>query len=342
MAYDVNKTDGSLLVSIPDGDLDVTTSLRLLGKNYAGYGEVMAENLVQMLEHFASGTAPANPLPGQLWFSTTTNRLAVFDTGNNWKEIAQLVSNNVEPAGSTRRVGDFWWQPSTGQLYLWNGVKHVPIGFPTGSTTIKFRQITDTLSVVHEAMVFIVDNEILAIMSDDGPYIPAASEKLENGVTALTVEFPTIGKGINMTNRTDFKFRGVALEAEFADIGELYIGDQTYAPGTTVKIGGDREITQTVEANDNNVFGVVSSKPAFLLNSQARVEPTAVPVALNGRVPVRVVGQVRKGDRLVSSSIPGVAQTAGPDVNVFAVIGRSLEDKYTDEEGQVEATVGAK
>ena len=50
MAYDVNKTNGSLLTTIPDGTLDISTSLRLLGKNYAGYGEIMAENLVAMLE----------------------------------------------------------------------------------------------------------------------------------------------------------------------------------------------------------------------------------------------------------------------------------------------------
>ena len=64
MAYDVNKTDGTLLTSIPDGTLDVSTSIRLVGKNYAGYGEVMAENLVAMLENFAYGTPPANPVFG--------------------------------------------------------------------------------------------------------------------------------------------------------------------------------------------------------------------------------------------------------------------------------------
>ncbi len=71
MAYDINKRNGDLLVSVADGTLDSTTSIKLIGKNYVGYGEQIAEDFVHMLEHFANLTEPTNSIIGQLWFDTT-------------------------------------------------------------------------------------------------------------------------------------------------------------------------------------------------------------------------------------------------------------------------------
>ena len=80
MAYDVTKTNQQRLAIIPDRQLDSTSSsLKLLGKNFPSYGEVMAENLVALLENFSNITAPAHPIIGQLWFNTTTKKLTVFD-----------------------------------------------------------------------------------------------------------------------------------------------------------------------------------------------------------------------------------------------------------------------
>ena len=134
-------------------------------------------------------------------------------------------------------------------------------------------------------------------------------------------------------------FSGVATSAQYADMAEIYSSDVEYEPGTVVKIGGEKEITQTLEHADIEVFGVISSNPAYLMNSEANGQP----VALAGRVPVKVVGKIAKGERLVASDVPGVAWgVADEDVDIKAIIGRSLEDKEDGDEGMIEAVIGVK
>ena len=74
MSYVVNRTDGNIASVVPDGVIDTTTSLRLVGKGYPNYAETIAEDLIALLENHASVVAPNNPLPGQLWFNKTLNQ----------------------------------------------------------------------------------------------------------------------------------------------------------------------------------------------------------------------------------------------------------------------------
>jgi len=334
MAYDVNKTNGSLLTTIPDGTLDISTSLRLLGKNYAGYGEIMAENLVAMLENFSSAAAPGNPLEGQLWYNSETKRISVYDNLGQWKELAQLVVQETEPTYSGRREGDFWVESDSKQLYMWDGTQHVPIGFAGATTTIRAVKIRDTSNNAHNALKAVVGSSVIAIISTDAEYTPNVSE-------GFGAEFVTIGPGVNLPARTNVKFRGIAMQAEFADVAELYASDVNYQPGTVVKIGGDAEITQTTTADDTEVFGVISDNPAYLLNSGLSRTKLALPVALAGRVPVTVHGPVKKGQRLVSSHIPGVAK-ASTNPDALAIIGRALESSDVEGIKSIEAVVGVK
>jgi hypothetical protein len=134
-------------------------------------------------------------------------------------------------------------------------------------------------------------------------------------------------------------FEGKATSAQYADLAEIYKADREYMPGTVVKIGGSEEITQTTEAFDNEVFGVISKNPAYLMNSKAE----GLPVALTGRVQVKVIGKIKKGERLVSADMEGFAWGIGSDdYDARAVIGRSLEDKDDGESGMVEAVIGVK
>ena len=145
--------------------------------------------------------------------------------------------------------------------------------------------------------------------------------------------------GTKFANMYSTNFIGVASSAKYADMAEIYVPDAEYDAGTVVKIGGEKEITQTLEHADVDVFGVISSNPAYLMNSEAN----GIPVALAGRVPVKVIGKVAKGERLIASDVPGVAWgVADEDVDIKAVIGRSLEDKDDGEQGIVEAVIGVK
>jgi hypothetical protein len=132
-----------------------------------------------------------------------------------------------------------------------------------------------------------------------------------------------------------------ATTAQYADIAERFEADAPITPGAVVMLGGSAEITETAEELSDRVFGVISTQPAYMMNNGAGSNDTHPFVAMTGRTPVRVTGEVRKGDRLVSSSIKGTARaaSAGETINPFHVIGRALEDKFDSEIGLVNCVV---
>ncbi len=150
-----------------------------------------------------------------------------------------------------------------------------------------------------------------------------------------TVNIGTSGNRVATVFATTFN--GPSTAAQYADLAENFRADSAYAPGTIVALGGAEEITAVNDELSNNVFGVVSSKPAYLMNS---AQEGGSPVAVAGRVPVRVIGMVNKGDRLVSAG-NGLARAVNSDesITAFNVIGRAISSKTTMEEGTVEAFV---
>ena len=127
-----------------------------------------------------------------------------------------------------------------------------------------------------------------------------------------------------------------ATSAVYADLAENYLSDSDYAVGTVVVFGGAQEITTTVMFADATVAGVISTNPAYLMNSALDGQP----VALRGRVPVKVQGFTRKGDLLVTGNIPGTAISVGRDIKYGqAVFAKALENKTTAEVGVIEAVI---
>jgi len=150
-----------------------------------------------------------------------------------------------------------------------------------------------------------------------------------------TVNFGSAGNRIATVFATTFN--GTSTAAQYADLAENFRADLVYAPGTIVALGGVEEITAVNDELSDQVFGVVSSQPAYLMNS---AQAGGSPVAVAGRVPVRVVGMVNKGDRLVSAG-NGLARAVNADESytAFNVLGRAIDSKTTMEEGTVEAFV---
>lgn len=132
---------------------------------------------------------------------------------------------------------------------------------------------------------------------------------------------------------------GVSIQALYADLAERFEADQPYPSGTIVSLGGVKEITVSTEELTEDVFGVISTKAAFLMNGNAGDNDTHPPVAVNGRVPVRVIGKIKKGDRLVSAGNGLARAGAKHELSPWNVLGRSLQDKYDDNEGTIEAIV---
>jgi hypothetical protein len=131
---------------------------------------------------------------------------------------------------------------------------------------------------------------------------------------------------------------GSRLTATYADLAEYYCADRKYEPGTVLEFGGDQEVTVAKEES-NRIAGVVSTNPAYVMNATLECEENSLMIALIGRVPVKVIGKVSKGDMLISAG-NGFAKAAITMPKVGTVIGKAIANKSDDGEGVVEVMVG--
>jgi hypothetical protein len=429
MAYTINLTDGSIFATIADGTINTSSSMTLVGKNYAGYGEFLDENFIHLLENSSNTTAPGAPLTGQIWWDSGAGILNVYN-GTAWKRIGGATASASAPSGATSEIGDLWYDTTNAQLKVYTGSAWLLVGpaftSGTGTTGAIVDTIVDNTAVSHVVIKFFVEDSIVAIMSKDATFTPQSSisgfttvrpgmtmatsvggqtplfqgtatdSQLLDGIdstgfiqrnvnqttsgtlgvlndSGLTVgvdqdaRLSVSGAGVvtlaNQTSGQNMTFSvnvggvpttaltifgangtvaGNQVNANYADVAERFAADEMLEPGTVVELGGSEEITKVTGDLSDNVFGVISTRAAYLMNSNAGNDKTHPPVAMTGRVPVKVVGTVNKGDRLVSAGngLARAAQTG--EATAFNVIGRSLESKQNQEQGLVEAIVTIK
>jgi len=255
MAYEVNKFNNVFLTSVADGTIDTTTDLRLVGKNYAGYGEVQNENFVHLLENFANTTAPPKAITGQIWFDTAVKKLKFYD-GAKFKTAGGAEASASAPSGLS--VGDFWWDTAAKQLYTYTGTDFTligPIASPDlGTSIISPAVVFGTLTTAegpHTILKVIADNKTIAVISK-------TAFTLDNSKNAID-DFTVIKKGITLVksqtgvSTDDFTFWGTASNAaklggftadqyiktgESSFISEVSFGD----PGFQVGDGNDLRI----------------------------------------------------------------------------------------------------
>lgn len=211
MPYKITKTSGAEITTIPDGSVDATsTSLTLIGKNFAGYGSFLNENYVRLMENFSNVTAPANALEGQLWYDNLNGLLKQY-TGSVWKTIASTSAGASQPQSPV--LGDMWWDTTNNQLKVYSGTAWVTVG-PTyssssGTTGALVDRIIDTNGIEHSVVKFFVSDDVIAIVSDAG----------STGFTPAT-EIPGFDKiypGLNLVGTgtlANAKFYGTALNAD--------------------------------------------------------------------------------------------------------------------------------
>lgn len=403
MSYILNKTNGSIVATVQDASLDLSTDLVFLGRNYAGYGESQNENFVRLLENFANTTAPSKPLEGEIWYDTANKHLNFYDSVE-WKSVANMEIATANPFNENNppSIGNLWYNSLEEQLYASNGSAYVLIGPPIGADTKagwrgSYEQdaaqsginIYNIKAVIGEDVVATVSNQEYEVFADaGGPYpiyvaqVPAlklykginlkgadpvtgSSESAETyfwgtaahalhansatiaGASSFTVSsanayqpvaFLTTASNGTATINVDYgftynastnfvkatRFEGVATSALYADLAERYEADAVYEFGTVVVIGGDKEVTTTNQRANTAVAGIVSKNPAYMMNSEAGTDETHPYIALKGRVPCKVVGNVNKGDLLVSSVYPGYAASWVHGDSPNAVIGKAL------------------
>jgi hypothetical protein len=179
--------------------------------------------------------------------------------------------------------------------------------------------------------------------SNVSAYLPTYAGTIGDGSATATFNGRVINTGANTTagNITGnwTLTAGSRLQATYADLAERFEADEIYEPGTVVELGGLKEITMVKSELSEDVFGVVSNTAAYLMNAGAGDDNTHPPIAVSGRVHVKVKGTVKKGDRLVSAG-NGLARSAKQgEATAFNTLGRSLADKGSIDVGMVEAIV---
>jgi hypothetical protein len=199
---------------------------------------------------------------------------------------------------------------------------------------------TGTLAVLNDT------GFAVGVDQDLGLSVSGTTAQIKNNTSGGNLTFGVNIAGVPTTCLTIFGANGVVsgtqVNAQYADVAERFAADEIYEAGTVVELGGTAEITRSTTELSETVFGVISTKAAYLMNSQAGSDATHPPVAMTGRVPVRVIGSIAKGDRLVAAG-NGLARKAQPgEATAFNVIGRSLTAKSDAGEGTVEAIVTIK
>ena len=206
MAYTVNKTNSSAspnAYTVQDSVLNTQTDISFVGKGYDGYGEVINENFLALLENFSNTSAPTKPIKGQLWYDETASKLKIYD--GSFKPVSGAEYQADQPSGQV--TGDLWIDSDTQQLYFYNGTSNVLVGPPstTGTTNgFVYNTIADSTDTNQNVTYWYNDGNLIAIISEDS-FTPKASIS----------GFATITKGITLSTAiSDLKFAGNATDAD--------------------------------------------------------------------------------------------------------------------------------
>lgn len=173
MTYFINKTDGTILSNVADGQVDqLSSDITLIGKNYSGFGEALNENFVKLLENFANSVRPSHPIKGQVWFDTAESKLKVYN-GTSFVPVSSASVSNTRPAALG--VGDLWYNNIDKQLYFFDGTNTVLVG-PDYSTSqgisgVKVVSILDKNNITRVVTYLYTGGALLGIFSKD-EFIP--------------------------------------------------------------------------------------------------------------------------------------------------------------------------
>jgi len=217
MAYTINNYNNATLTTIEDGTLDQTTDLKLVGKNYAGYGEIQNENFVFLLENFSGANSPPKAISGQMWFDSGNSKLKFYD-GTKWRTTGGAEVSATTPTGL--KAGDFWWDTANEQLYAYNGTDFILVGpqdAGSGITQMQSRSVRDDGGTNRSIIAATVNDEVIFTIS--AVEFTIDSTDAENAITG----FDVVRRGMTLKNTqnsadgvttTAHRFHGTATNAE--------------------------------------------------------------------------------------------------------------------------------
>ena len=271
MAYQVNKTDGTIVATVADGQIDtLSTDLTLIGKNYSGFGEALNENFIKLLENFSSTTQPTNPIKGQVWFDGTENKLKVY-SGTAFVPVSSATISNTQPA--TLGVGDLWFNDTDKQLYFFDGANTILLGPDyselQGLSGIRVNSILDSLNQTRVITSLYNNGILLGIFSKDS-FTP------KNAIEGFT---GSIEPGFNQGTLSGMKFNVTATNSEklgavdattYArrDTSNQFAGQIRINSDLGIVFGAGDQGNITVDTNGNVFFSNTASDKTITISAR--------------------------------------------------------------------------
>jgi hypothetical protein len=313
MAYKINNTFGTLLVTLPDGTIDTaSTDLALFGKGYAGFGEKLNENFVKVLENFNNTTAPVNKLQGQLWFDQTNKQINVY-TGAKWKPVGSTTNSTTSPTNAVQ--GDLWFDTSNNQLYVYTGSVWTLIG-PTsiagsGVTQVVTETVQDNTGVNRSILKLVTQDTVVGIISNLA-FTPSTTEA--NAVALTAAGFSTVAQGIQLSATvSNAKFRGTATDSDAlggiavanflrSDQNDSTTGHLEILNDNGLRIGAGSDIEMTMSGDNFSIANVTEDGDISFKVNDGGVTKTVMTMA-GDTGDIRITGNLTiDGDTVTSNT----------------------------------------
>ena len=254
MPYSINKYDGTLVAVVEDGTVDNSLDVKLIGRNYAGYGEVQNENMVHMLENFASTSEPPRKITGQIWFDSANKKLKFYD-GIKFRTTGGAEIGTIQPSGLT--TGDFWYNTNTNQLFAWSGSEFVLVG-PQAvqnaqTTELRSTSVLDVDSTARPIIEGVVNGKVVFIISNTEFTISTNPDNAVNGFARVKKGLTLVDTDATGITTSEYRYWGTASNASqlngFVDTDFVKIADSSFStvvrfldPGFTVGNNNDLKV----------------------------------------------------------------------------------------------------
>jgi len=333
MSYTVNKSNSSASpnqYTVQDGVVNTQTDLSFIGKGYAGYGEVIAENFLHLMENFANTTAPTKPVLGQLWYDSTANRLKVYSGTVFVPSGGNVPYQSSEPTAPAQ--GDIWIDSDTGQMYYYNGATSILVGPPssTGNTNgFTYDVIIDSSDASQNITKWFNDGNLIAIISED-TFTPKATLS----------GFATIKKGITLTTAiADTKFQGTATDSDAlggvsaasylrSNANDTTAGTLGIITDSGMTVGADSDLSITVDSTGVIVSNVIVDTDITFKMNDGGVTTTLM--TLDGSASRVGIGTTTPSSTLeVAGTITATAITVTSVGNVIGNLAGNLTGNVT-------------
>ena len=332
MSYTVNKSNSSASpnqYTVQDGVVNTQTDLSLIGKGYAGYGELIAENFLHLLENFSNSTEPTKPVQGQLYYDSTNNRLKVY-TGTQFVPAGgNAPYQPTQPIGIQQ--GDLWIDSDIGQMFFYDGSQSVLVGPPSSTGNLNgfvFEAVTDSTTASQNITKWYSDGTLIAIISDT-QFTPQST------ITG----FATVQKGITLsTADAAIKLQGTATNADAlggvaaasflrSDANDTTTGTLGIVTDAGMTIGADNDLSFTVDGTGINIANTIQNTDITFKVNDGGVTSTLM--TLDGAESRVGIGTTTPSTKLQVSGTITATAFAGPLTGAITSSGIQLTTNGT-------------